>query len=116
MIRIRRALALMFVLIFCCSSSLAAKKKTPEYTAREIDPEVIRDIPEDIQNMLDIAYQQLIETDGKNLKEKNKFTKWRNNYSYGWCGGFITWCMLEAGIPRRSGQRPKSARWRASAM
>ena len=49
--------------------------------------------------MLDIAYQQLIETDGKNLKEKNKFTKWRNNYSYGWCGGFITWCMLEAGIP-----------------
>lgn len=99
MIRIRRALALMFVLIFCCSSSLAAKKKTPEYTAREIDPEVIRDIPEDIQNMLDIAYQQLIETDGKNLKEKNKFTKWRNNYSYGWCGGFITWCMLEAGIP-----------------
>lgn len=89
----------MFVLIFCCSSSLAAKKKTPEYTAREIDPEVIRDIPEDIQNMLDIAYQQLIETDGKNLKEKNKFTKWRNNYSYGWCGGFITWCMLEAGIP-----------------
>ena len=99
MIRIRRALALMLVLIFCTSSSLAAKKKAPEYTAREIDPEIIQDIPEDIQNMLDIAYQQLIETDGKNLKEKNKFTKWRNNYSYGWCGGFITWCMLEAGIP-----------------
>ena len=67
MIRIRRALALMFVLIFCCSSSLAAKKKTPEYTAREIDPEVIRDIPDDIQNMLDIAYQQLIP-----MEEKNK--------------------------------------------
>ncbi|MBP5727042.1 MAG: CHAP domain-containing protein [Clostridia bacterium] len=99
MIRIRRALALLLVLICCTSSSLAAKKKAPEYTAREIDPEIIQDIPEDIQNMLDIAYQQLIETDGKNLKEKNKFTKWRNNYSYGWCGGFITWCMLEAGIP-----------------
>ena len=99
MIRIRRALALLLVLICCTSSSLAAKKKAPEYTAREIDPEIVQDIPEDIQNMLDIAYQQLIETDGKNLKEKNKFTKWRNNYSYGWCGGFITWCMLEAGIP-----------------
>ena len=99
MIRIRRALALLLVLICCTSSSLAAIKKAPEYTAGEIDPEIVQDIPEDIQNMLDIAYQQLIETDGKNLKEKNKFTKWRNNYSYGWCGGFITWCMLEAGIP-----------------
>ena len=99
MIRIRRVLALMLVLIFCCSSSLAAKKKTPEYTAREITTEIISDVPEDIQNMLDIAYQQLIETDGKNLKEKNKFTKWRNDYTFGWCGGFITWCMLEAGIP-----------------
>ena len=99
MIQFKRALALMLVLILCCSSSLAAKKKTTEYTAREITTEVVQEIPAEIQNMLDIAYEQLIETDGKNLKEKNKFTKWRNNYTFEWCGGFVTWCMLEAGIP-----------------
>ena len=99
MIRMKRALALMLVLILCASSALAAKKKTVEYTAREITTEVIQDVPAEIRNVLDIAYEQLVETDGKNLKELNKFTKWRNNYPYGWCGGFITWCMLEAGIP-----------------
>ena len=99
MIRMKRALALMLVLILCASSALAAKKKTVEYTAREITTEVIQDVPAEIRNILDIAYEQLVETDGKNLKELNKFTKWRNNYPYGWCGGFITWCMLEAGIP-----------------
>ena len=75
MIQFKRALALMLVLILCCSSSLAAKKKTTEYTAREITTEIVQEIPAEIQNMLDIAYEQLIETDGKNLKEKNKFTK-----------------------------------------
>nr|AHF25741.1 hypothetical protein [uncultured bacterium Contigcl_51] len=99
MIQFKRALALMLVLILCCSSSLAAKKKTTEYTAREITTEIVQEIPAEIQNMLDIAYEQLIETDGKNLKEKNKFTEWRNNYTFEWCGGFVTWCMLEAGIP-----------------
>ncbi|MBR5961867.1 MAG: CHAP domain-containing protein [Clostridia bacterium] len=99
MIQFKRALALMLVLILCCSTALAAKKKNPEYTAREITTEVVQDIPAEIQNMLDIAYEQMIETDGKNLKEKNKFTKWRNNYTFEWCGGFVTWCMLEAGIP-----------------
>ena len=99
MIQMKRALALMLVLILCCSTSLAAKKKTPEYTAREITTEVVQDIPAEIQNVLDIAYEQLIETDGKNLKEKNKYTKWRNDYKFEWCGGFVTWCMLEAGIP-----------------
>ena len=99
MIQMKRALALMLVLILCCSTSLAAKKKTPEYTAREITTEVVQEIPAEIQNMLDIAYEQLIETDGKNLKEKNKYTKWRNDYKFEWCGGFVTWCMLEAGIP-----------------
>ena len=99
MIQMKRTLALVLVLILCYSVSLAAKNKTPEYTAREITTEVVQDIPAEIQNMLDIAYEQLIETDGKNLKEKNKYTKWRNDYKFEWCGGFVTWCMLEAGIP-----------------
>lgn len=99
--QIRCAFALVLAVILCSSSALAAKKnnKNTEYTAREITTEIVQDIPEEIRNMLDIAYEQMIETDGKNLKEKNKYTKWRNNYTFEWCGGFVTWCMLEAGIP-----------------
>ena len=76
----------------------AKKKEAP--TARQITTEVVQDIPEAIQNVLDLAYEQLIETDGAELKEKNKFTEWRNKYKYGWCGGFITWLMLQQDIPQ----------------
>ena len=98
---IRRIIALLFSLILLCSSSAvsAAKSGKKEYTAREITTDIVQEIPAQIQQMLDCAYEQLIETDGRNLKTKNKFTNWRNDYTYEWCGGFVTWCMLEAGIP-----------------
>ena len=96
----RRTLALLLVFVLCSSCAFAAKKKEKkEYTAREIATDVVEDIPAQIQEVLDYAYEQLVETNGKNLKEKNKFTKWRNNYTFEWCGGFVTWCMLQAGIP-----------------
>ena len=101
MIRVKHLIAFMLVLVLLCSSSaLAAKKKSEEYTAREITTEVVQDIPAEIQLVLDLAYEQWQEVDAANLKQKNKFTKWRNNYEFGWCGGFVTWCMLEAGIPQ----------------
>ena len=102
MIQFRRVLAFLLAILLFITPALAAKKNAKnnkEYTAREITTEIVQDIPEEIRNMLDIAYEQMVETDGKNLKEKNKFTKWRNNYTFEWCGGFVTWCMLEAGIP-----------------
>jgi len=96
----RRTLAFLLVFVLCSSCALAAKKKEKkEYTAREITTDVVEDIPAQIQEVLDYAYEQLVETNGKNLKEKNKFTKWRNDYTFGWCGGFVTWCMLQADIP-----------------
>ena len=80
---------------------LAAKSKaTPTPAPVEIEQEVIEEVPEKIQELLDLAYAQLTEVNGKELKEKNQYTKWRNNYSYGWCGGFITWCMLQLDIPQ----------------
>ena len=82
------------------SSAFAAKKSAETPLPPEVPEEVIQEIPGAIQQVLDLAYDQLIETNGQNLKEKNKFTKWRNNYEFGWCGGFITWCMLEVGIPQ----------------
>ena len=99
MIRMKRLSAILLSLVLLCSSSALAAKKAQEYTAREITTEVVQEVPEEIQLVLDYAYEQLIETNGQNLKTKNKFTQWRNNYTFEWCGGFVTWCMLEAGIP-----------------
>ena len=114
--RSRRAIALLLSLLLLCSSSALAAKKQKEYTAREITTDVVTEIPEAIQQVLDYAYEQLVETDGKNLKEKNKFTKWRNNYTFEWCGGFITWCMIEAGIPMGKKTRLKREKWKVSSM
>ena len=99
-----RLSALLLALLLCLSASAQAAGKsgaTPTPAPVEIQTEVIEDIPETIRQLLDLAYNEMIETDGKELKEKNKYTKWRNNGSYGWCGGFITWSMLELGIPQQ---------------
>ena len=101
MIRTRRIVALMLALVLLCTSSaFAAKKKDDKPKAREITTDVVQDIPEKIQQLLELAYDQLIEVNAAELKEKNKYTKWRNDYPYGWCGGFITWCMLQLEIPQ----------------
>lgn len=103
MIRFKRLVSFTLVLIlFVCSSSLAAKQKEDKNkdVIRKITTEVVEVVPETIQEVLDLAYEQLIEVNGKNLGKKNKYTKWRNNGSFGWCGGFITWCMLEKGVPQ----------------
>ncbi len=96
--RICRAAALLLSLLLLFSStSLAAKE---EYTVREITTEVLQEIPETIQQVLDLAYQEWIDTDAKNLKKKNKYTTWRNQGEFSWCGGFVTYCMLQLGIPQ----------------
>ena len=96
----KRAAALVLALLLLCSSSALAAKKKDAPVARQITTEVIQEIPETIQQVLDLAYEQLNETDGGELKKKNKFTQWRNNYEYGWCGGFITWLMLQLEVPQ----------------
>ena len=99
---IKRLIPLLLALSFLCPSALAAKSKIEDTTIppREVPTEIIQDIPEKIQQLLDLAYSEMMETDGKELKKKNKYTKWRNNYEYGWCGGFITYCMLQLDIPQ----------------
>ena len=97
---LRRITALTLALLLFASGATAAKKNTKP-TARAITTEVIQDVPETIQQMLDLARNEWQETDGQDLKEKNKYTKWRNDYPYGWCGGFITWLMLEMEIPQQ---------------
>lgn len=102
MIRFRRLLTLLSALVLLCTSSaLAAKKKEESFTARDITTDVVEEVPAQIQEVLDLAYQQWQEVDAQNLKQKNKFTEWRGKgYKFGWCGGFVTWCMLQAGVPQ----------------
>ena len=94
-------LLVAFLLLFS-STALAAKK--PKATATPAPPqvpsEVLDELPQTIIDLLELANNELQEVNGKELKKKNKYTKWRNNYEYGWCGGFITWCMLELGVPQ----------------
>ena len=97
------SLLLTVLLFFSLSSSaFAAKQKssspTPTPAPLEITEEQLEP-PEIIQNMINIACDEWKELEGKKLKKSNKYTKWWNDYEWGWCAGFVTWCMLEAGIP-----------------
>ena len=99
---LKKCAALLLSLLLFCPSAIAASKTkaTPTPMPVEIDTEVVEEVPETIRQLLDLAYNEWKELNGKALKNPNKYTKWRNNYAYGWCGGFITWCMLEVGIPQ----------------
>ncbi len=106
MTMMRRALSVLCALLFLVASpALAASKKkssaTPTPVPLEITEDVVEDVPDTIRQLLDLAYNEWKELNGKALPNPNKYTKWRNNYKYGWCGGFITWCMLEVGIPQQ---------------
>lgn len=104
---LKRVFLLVLAFSMLLSSSAFAAKKKNEVVPRAISEDVIQEIPETIQQVLDLAYEQLIETDAKELNKKNKFTEWRNKYEYGWCGGFITWCMLQLEIPQQTKDKIK---------
>ena len=95
------SLLMLLVTVFCASSAGAAGSKvSPTPPPAELDETFTEEIPFEIQNLLDIVRTELEETGGKNLKKKNKYTAWFNQYEWEWCAGFVTWCMKEAGIPQ----------------
>lgn len=87
--------------LLCVIPAFAAKKASPTPTPPpiEITTEVVEP-PEEISHVLDIAYGEWSDLAGKTLKKANKYTKWRTSSEsgFGWCGGFITWCMLQGEI------------------
>jgi len=92
----KRFFALLIALCLFAPSALAAATPTPPPVEIAASPE---EPPEIIRHMLDIAYTEWEALAGKRLKDVNKFTEWRGKgIGFGWCGGFITWCMLEAGV------------------
>ena len=100
---LKRVSTLVIALLLLTPSALAAKNKpTPTPAPVEIMTEPAEP-PEQIRHMLDIAYEEWTTVNGKDQGVKNKYTTWYNNYNWGrnsWCAGFVTWCMLEAGIPQ----------------
>lgn len=95
----RRATALCLTLVLLWGSALAGKA-TPTPEPVDVTTEVIEQVPDTIQALLDLAYQEWEELNGQALRRSNKYTKWRNNYEWGWCGGFITWCTIQLDIPQ----------------
>ena len=95
------SLLLVMCLVLVSASALAKGKATATPPPLEITTEVITPPPL-IQHMLEIAHGEWENVDGKDQGEKNKYTTWYNNYNWGknkWCAGYVTWCMLEAGVP-----------------
>ena len=95
----KRIVALILMLCMLCPSALAANT-TPTPPPVEIEQEVLTPPPL-IQDVLNIAYNEWETIGGARLKNPNKFTEWRGKgVKFGWCAGYITWCMLEAGVPQ----------------
>lgn len=95
----RMTVFLLLILLLGIPAALAKTKSAPTPPPPEVPEEVLQEIPASIQGVLELAHAELMEVNGEDLKKKNKYTKWRNSYEWGWCGGFVTWCMLENGIP-----------------
>ncbi len=93
-----RIAAFMLMLTLLAPAALAASA-TPTPPPIAISDEQVEP-PEQIQRMLDIAYNEWATLNGEKLPDVNKFTEWRGKgYKYEWCAGYVTWCMMEAGIP-----------------
>lgn len=95
---LKRILSIALMLCILIPSAFAADPTpTPPPVEISAQPAVP---PQMIRNVLDLAYAQWEELAGATLKEVNKYTEWRGKgVGFGWCGGFITWCMLECGVP-----------------
>lgn len=70
----------------------------PAFAAAETQEEVV---PEKIQKLIQIAYDEFVANDWARLPKNNKYTRWYYNdeRQIGWCSVFQIWCMNEAGIP-----------------
>ena len=99
---LKRTSLLLIVAAILLAVPSASAKTTPTPPPPEVPGEILQEIPAAIQATLDLAYSELMEVNGQELKKKNKYTKWRNDYEWGWCGGFVTWCLLQNDIPMSS--------------
>ena len=74
--RLLRGLCALLLMTLLLPTALAAKA-TPTPPPVAISTEAPVQPPEQIQQVLDIAYNEWAELDGKTLKNVNKYTEWR---------------------------------------
>ncbi len=101
---VKRTLCFLAALCLLCPSAMAAskKKQAKSTPAPPVVPEeIIQEVPDVIQQVLDLDYTEWLTVDRQRQPNPNKYTNWRNKYKFGWCGGFITWCMLQLDIPQK---------------
>ncbi|MBR2718925.1 MAG: hypothetical protein IKB78_06505 [Clostridia bacterium] len=96
-----RGLSLALILCLLAPVALAAKKPADTPTPAPVAiTQTVQQPPEVIRSVLDLAYTEWETLAGKTLKNVNKYTEWRGKgIGFGWCGGYITWCMLQHEIP-----------------
>ena len=95
--KLLRCLSIALILCIISPTAMAAKS-TPTPPPVAIT-QMVQKPPEEIQQVLDLAYSEWQELNGKKLKQVNKYTEWRGKgIGFGWCGGYITWCMLQHDI------------------
>lgn len=78
--RLLRGLCALLLMTLLLPTALAAKA-TPTPPPVAISTEAPVQPPEQIQQVLDIAYNEWKELDGKTLKNVNKYTEWRGKGS-----------------------------------
>ena len=97
----KQVCALLTAFLFLCSASCAfAAGNDPSVTPKPVEiPREVLDPPELICNMIELARNEWETLKGRGLGRSNKYTKWVNDSSWGWCAGFTSWCAVKAGIP-----------------
>ena len=91
-----RSLAFALIICLMAPTALAAKSKATPTPAPVAVTHTVQQPPEEIRQVLDLAYSEWEALAGKTLKNVNKYTEWRGKgIGFGWCGGYITWCMLQ---------------------
>lgn len=57
--------------------------------------------PDIIQKAIEIAQSEWVRLDGHAIKKSNKYTLWYcgRPCTFGWCGGFASWCLDQAEVP-----------------
>ena len=97
--RLERLFALMLTM---CLTALALPASAQDADAAvQTESPAEDEMPQCIALAVSIAREEWADLAGARLDKSNKYTWWRcgKGCSFGWCGGFVTWCMLEAGVP-----------------
>lgn len=101
-----RSASLVLTLCLICSTAFAAKAQPTPTPPPVSIPQEVQQPPEEVQQVLNLAYAEWEALNGSTLKRVNKYTEWRGKgIGFGWCGGYVTWCMLQVGIPMEELQK-----------